>query len=276
MEFNGLLKRTLAEYTSGTEFTWLEKAVSLGGENEGLLQLAFVAVPRYIDKKSVALDEGTKDLFLKDAGFSPDGWSLPKLARLYILMHFKPGDEKKYVRTLTTLFETAELNELATLHASLSLLYYPESWLYFAKEGVRSNMGVVFDSIAFNNPYPSKHFDEPAWNQMVLKTIFSGKSIHNIYGLEKRANRELAYMISDFAHERWAAGRPISPQVWELVGPFIDEHLLPDMETLFNSGNSQERYAAIMACQQSNYAPAKELLKKFKIAPEKKGMARTQ
>ncbi len=273
MEFNGLLKRILAENTSGTEFTWLEKAVSLGGENEGLLQLAFVATPRYIDKRNVALDAETKESCIKDAGFSPDGWSLPKLARVYILLHFKPGNEKKYVRTVTTLFETAEVNELATLNASLSLLYYPESWICQAREGVRSNMGLVFDAIAFNNPYPCHHFDEAAWNQMILKAIFSGKNIEDIYGLKNRSNKQLAYMVSDFAHERWAAGRPIAPQVWQLVSPFIDERLVGDMETLFRSGDRQNQYAATLSCTHSDFGPAKDLLKKYKPAFEKQSIA---
>ena len=124
-------------------------------------------------------------------------------------------------------------------------------------------MGPVFDAIAFNNPYPSRYFDEAAWNQMVLKTIFGGKNIQKIYGLKKRSNHELALIISDFAHERWAAGRPISPQVWELVAPFIDDKLINDIKKLFLSENKKEQYAAKLSCMDSDFGEAKELLKKY-------------
>ena len=36
---------------------------------------------------------------------------------------------------------TAEINELAVLNSIIPLLYYPENWLVYAKEAVRSNAG---------------------------------------------------------------------------------------------------------------------------------------
>ena len=263
MSSDDLLKKTLQLNVKPEEFSWLENTISSSMENGRLLQIAFVAVPKYIKKAILVLDPEMKNQFDKTVHFIPEDWTLDKLARVYIILHFNSENEEKYVNDLNTLFETAEINELAALHSALPLLHFPKKWLPHAKEAVRSNMGLVFDAIAFNNPYPSMHFDEQAWNQMVLKTIFGGKNIENIYDLKERSNKELANMISDFAHERWAAGRTISPEVWQLVAPFIDGHLINDMEKLFQSENEKERLAAKVSCMQSDYVGAKELLKKY-------------
>ena len=263
MIFIKLTKEILGEHVSTDENLWLDNIIFVSRDNEKNLQTAFIAMPRYIKKTQIVLNEEIKNQFLDSVNFSPDGWALDKLARAFIILHFNRANEKNYVKGLKALFETAEMNELATLNSFIPLLSYPNNWLSHAKEAVRSNIGPVFDAIAFNNPYPSNYFDEAAWNQLVLKTIFCGKSIQNIYGLKERSNKDLAYMVSDFAHERWAAGRTISSEVWELVTPFIDDLLINDIEKLFQSENKQDQYTAKIGCMQSDFKPAKDLLKKY-------------
>jgi hypothetical protein len=262
MSFVGLIKKTLSYHAAVDELMWLENIISAGYNNERLVQMAFPFVPKHIKKTNVRLDPKTENEFLSNMKFSPRGWNIHKLARVYIILHFDSGNEKKYVNTLNALFETADLSELDALYASLPLLHYPSNWLPRAKEAVRSNIGLVFDAVAFNNPYPSGYFDEAAWNQLVLKTIFTGKDIHQIHGLKERSNKDLASMISDFAHERWAAGRSVAPAVWELVMPFIDSHLITTIERLFQSENESDKCAAKLCCMNSDYEPAKYLLKR--------------
>ncbi len=263
MAFIKLTKEILALNISTEENLWLENIIFVSRENERILQTAFIAMPKYIKKTEIVLTQEIKNQFLVSANFSPEGWTLDKFARAYILLHFNPENENNYVKRLNELFETAEMNELAALNSFIPLFSYPQNWLFQAKEAVRSNVGCVFDAIAFNNPYPSLYFDEAAWNLLVLKTIFCGKSIRNIYGLKERSNQKLAHMVSDFAHTRWAAGKTISPEVWELVTPYIDNQIIKDIEKLFQSGNEQEQHAAKLSCIQSDFKPAKNLLKKY-------------
>lgn len=263
MAFIKLTKEILALNVTTEEDLWLENIIFVSRENERILQTAFIAMPKYIKKTEIILKPEIKNQFLVSSNFSPDGWTLDKFARAYILLHFNTENEKNYVERLSELFETAEMNELAALNSFIPLFSYPQNWLNQAKEAVRSNIGCVFDAIAFNNPYPSIYFDEPAWNLLVLKTIFCGKSIKNIYGLKERSNQKLAHMVSDFAHTRWEAGKTISPEVWELVTPYIDNQIIKDIEKLFQSGNEQEQHAAKLSCTQSDFKPAKNLLKKY-------------
>jgi hypothetical protein len=120
----------------------------------------------------------------------------------------------------------------------------PEIWLQRATDAVLSNMGPVFDAIAFGNPYPQTYFSELAWNQLVLKCIFNDKPIHLINGLDERANQALADTLADFAHERWAAGRRVPSQVWRLLLNFKTESIEEDLAKLSKSEDVNDRKAA--------------------------------
>ena len=102
--------------------------------------------------------------------------------------------------------------------------------------------------------------NEKAWNQLVLKAFFTEKPINEIYQLDEKANQELANTLSDFAHERWAAGRTINPLAWRCVGPFTNESIFPDIQKIADSANAAEREAAALACYHSGHEPAKKFL----------------
>jgi hypothetical protein len=154
----------------------------------------------------------------------------------------------------------AEMNEQVALYSALPVLAYPEQWQRRCAEGIRSNIGMVLEAIMCNNPYPSETLEQAPWNQMVLKAFFTEKPIHQIIGLDERANKELAHILSNYAHERWAAHRSVPPMLWRCVAGFVDEEIFPDIERLASSQNEWEQKAALLVCRQSNYPAAKELL----------------
>jgi hypothetical protein len=82
---------------------------------------------------------------------------------------------------------------------------------------VRASMRPPFEAIACHNPYPFDYFDEPAWNQMVVKCVFTGAAIEAIVGLQERRNPDLVQMLRDFAVERRAAGRPLPNEVHDYI-----------------------------------------------------------
>lgn len=256
-----IVYRILEQELTQAELSWLVQK-SEGSPLE--LMTAFVAAPRFISRQIVKpRPEQCLALGEECPGFSIEGWNLVRTSRVWLLTcldHHQKGD---YIRHIETLFDTAEMNELVALYSALPLLAYPERWLFRATEAVRSNVGDVFDALVSHNPYPAAHFNELAWNQLVLKTIFNDKPIHHIVGLEQRVNSTLATILSDFAHERWAAGRRVAPQVWRLLPKFMNETLLQDMERLFNSDNAHDQQAAALACAQSDYPEAHKLLARY-------------
>ncbi len=70
-------------------------------------------------------------------------------------------------------------------------------------------------------------------------------------------------MATDFAHERWAAGRAVMPEVWRLIVPFMNSQYLEDLKNVLASTDATEQKAGALAAYQSDYSPAKGLLTAF-------------
>ena len=70
-------------------------------------------------------------------------------------------------------------------------------------------------------------------------------------------------IISDYAHERWAASRNIDAMFWRPVVNFLDEDLLADMKRLFDSDSVIENKAAALICSKSNNIEATRLLEGY-------------
>ena len=105
--------------------------------------------------------------------------------------------------------------------------------------------------------------DEAAWNQLVLKAFFTEKNINLIIGLDKRANLELALTLIDYAKERWAAKRKVNPQLWRLVGKFINAEIFETLKVGLQHYDQIEQRAIALAVSQSDYQPAKDYINTF-------------
>ncbi len=227
--------------------TWVSSKTNA---NPKELALAFVLASRKIGKEPLDLPELWLSIDKK--------WLLPEisseqLVRAYFLalMSENAGNSEDYQKWMNDLFETAEMNEGVALYRFLLVSSNPEILLQRAKEAVRSNVGNIFDAIAFHNPFPFRFFEEAAWNQLILKCIFNDKPIHLIIGLDERRNPALAETLSDFAHERWAAGRRVPSQVWRLITPFINETLASDLQKLIQSSDERDQLAACLVIRES-------------------------
>jgi hypothetical protein len=70
-------------------------------------------------------------------------------------------------------------------------------------------------------------------------------------------------MLCDYAHERWAAGRPISPELWRCVGPHARGEMLNDLRRVLEKGTGPERTAAALALASSPDPDANALLRMY-------------
>lgn len=236
------------------EILWLEQALSLASPRAWAL--AFVMCPRKIAKQPLGLN-----LNPLLSGWGEKTMMLSQWARWALIQGLGRAQWPKeaYQKALMSLFETAEMNESVALVSALPLFLYPEDWMEKARESVRSNVGLIFDAIAFENPYPKTHFSQDAWNQLVLKCIFNDKPVHRIDGLLERNNPALAQTLRDFTQERWSAGRRIPAQVWRLFLPYLQAHDAPNVIKLMASNHPWDRLAACLLIRDSSIPAIQEL-----------------
>ena len=172
-------------------------------------------------------------------------------------------NDATYVEAVKKLIQIADKSELEAFLKYLVLLPNPENYQFAAVEALRTNISTVFEAISKHNPYPSLYFTDQQWNQMYLKAAFMQLDLSAIVDIDKRANADLAQIISDYAHERWAASRTIDPYFWRPVSNFIVDGLVNDIERLFDSENIKEKYAAALVCETSKLETAKNLLNNY-------------
>ena len=255
-----LLREWLTRQLDEAARSWLHGQIEKAAGSERDLYLAIGLAPRKLGKADLELDETDLAAAAEArAGWNPAGWSVDQGARAAILLAAS-RDEQTFPAKLEQLCNTADVRELIAFYQALPL--YPNQQAYVARagEGARTNMKAVFEAVAHRNPYPAEQFDEHTWNQLVLKAVFVGSSLNDIQGFDRRRNADLARTLVDYAHERWAASRVITPELWRAVGPFIDESMLADMRRVATSESLLERQAAVLALRESSAPGAAELI----------------
>jgi len=257
-----LLREWLQRQLGPERGAWLDaQAAALAKDaSDAALEIALGMVPRKLGKDPLSLSDA--DCSAADGaipGWDPRHWSVTDAARIYLLGGPLAGG-KPFAERFRALCRTAEVAELTTLYRGLPLYPDPASLEDQVGEGLRSNMRGVFEAITHRNPYPKAHFDLHRWNHMVLKALFIGSRLAPIQGLDERANPELARIMCDFAHERWAAGRPVPYEIWRCVGPFAEGGAIDDLARVLSSGEGVERRAAALALAASPDRRAAKLL----------------
>lgn len=238
-------------------------AAIAAGAPDRTFQLAFGLAVRKAGTAVLAADAGEQaDAFAVHPGWDLRDWTVDQAARAALLLALPAAPAS--TKSMLALFQTADLGEHVALVRSLFLLPGNEALLHIAREGIRSNMGDVFFAVSQRNPYPSERFDDIAWNQMIVKCLFVELPLKGIFGLDARANADLARMISDLARERWAAGRAISPEAWRCVAPFAGDAAAGEAEaalrTAFDRGGFDRRGAALGAWN-TGRAPLRDLVR---------------
>lgn len=195
-----------------------------GGAPDWKFFTAFSAAPRHVGKADLAMPDAERaDAARARPGWDPTGWSVDQAARsLLVLTAADHAEVGPFAARLDKLFKAADVRESVALYSALPILPHGEAHHARAVEGLRTNMQSVFEAIALRSPYPRERFTEHEWNQMVLKAVFIGSELGAIQGFDERANPDLARMLVDYAHERWAAGRPVADDLWRAVEPFAD------------------------------------------------------
>lgn len=235
---------------------WLvQQAEALAqGAPDKTLFLAFSQAVRHSGKAALApTPEESAEARALVAGWDLSDWTCDVAARAYLMASLPDGSDTSKVpgaldpaKRLLAVHQTADLGEHVALVKALFLAPRCEDAMHIAREGLRSNMRSVFAGITSRNPYPALYFDELAFNQMVVKCLFVDLPLREITGLDGRLNPTLRQILVDLAHERWAAERPVSGEMWRCVGPFADAKGREGMlKALTSATPSEARGAAL-------------------------------
>lgn len=250
------------------EFQWLTGAVTQVSKAKSKkdLYMTYSLCTSKIQNTHIA-DFGTQD-FAWRTYLETQKASTMEVSRIFILSSaLEAGDE--FLQPVQQLIQVADKTELETFLKYLVLLPEPENFKFAAVEALRTNIATVFNAISQYNPYPSQYFTTAEWNQMYLKAAFMQQDLKKIPEVEKMANKDLARIISDYAHERWAASRDVDPMFWRPVSNFLEGNLVDDIERLFKSDEEREQKAATLVCFNSNSEKARKLLDIYKTHLQK-------
>jgi len=205
---------------------WLEDCLAAVGETDPLREprtfdLAFGLAPRRLGRDPLETDQVARERLRREAiaclpGWHPQGWRLDEAVRVLLLT--AAGDAAVPALLAHTL-RHADLPEQLALYRALPLFPSDVDMIATVRRGLRTNIRAVFEAIAHDNPWPARHLDEAGWNQMVLKALFVDSALAPIQGLDDRCNADLARMLTDYARERFAAGRPIPDELRRALGP---------------------------------------------------------
>lgn len=256
-----LSQRISNEHTEWLKSQW-QKILTSNSDRE--LHITLGLIPRKLGRADLDLSDA--DLLAADqlvSGWDPSTWSIDTAARIAVLCRLADENDENFQDTIVDLCRNADLAEGIALYSGIALYPHSDKLDKLIGEGLRSNMRAVFEAIAHHNPYPATHFDENRWNHMVLKALFIDSTLAPIQGLDKRANEELATILCDYAHERWAATRPVTIELWRCVGPFAKDTMIDDLQRVAESKTSIEHRAGVLALSQCPDQKAQDLLASY-------------
>ncbi|MEM9932099.1 MAG: EboA domain-containing protein [Bacteroidota bacterium] len=257
------LKEKLIKTVGGEISTYFQQLIKglAGDQQHRTFFMAFGSAPRRLGKGQLLMDKAAIQQALSiNPDWTPWTWEADEVLRVWLILQIPSKDKEAYIARIMEVYETADMRELAVIMKVLPLTAYPESFVRIGEEGVRTNMSNVLEAIALHNVYPSRYFSENAWNQMFLKCIFTDRTIYNISGIDDRNNPELTRIIIDYAHERWAASRTVTPEIWRPVAPYLGKKNLSDIEKVINNENHIQQIAGALVCMNSGVDDFKQLL----------------
>jgi len=248
------------------QYDWLQSRLKLLNNEDSLrdIHITFGLIPRRLGREDLLVtshESATAEALVQ--GWNLSGWSIDMTARVLLLCSIAQQTNRDFAALFKSMCQTADLGESISLYRGTAL--YPQSDELDKQigEGLRTNMRAVFEAIAHNNPYPASHFSELRWNHMVLKALFVDSTLHPIHGLDKRSNPELARILCDYAHERWAASRPVTPELWRCVGPHATGDMIDDLQRAAESKDLLEQQGAILALSSCPDPRAEKLLENY-------------
>ncbi|MCV9933947.1 EboA domain-containing protein [Flavobacterium sp. LS1R47] len=250
-----IIKAVIQSKLSGSELEWFESNIAFENsvqffQNFGLISRKIAPIiPEWTAQEKNVLEE----LY---PGFTQSNWDLQQLCRCLLMIHLPIQQNVEVIKNLA---EMAAIKELVCLYKGLFFLKNASDFVLMVQEGIRTNMVAVFDAIALTNPFTAKYLPIDPWNQLVLKAVFMGRPLYKIIDLDLRKNEKLALIVHDYIHERWSAGRLVSPEIWRLVDGYVNQEIATDLVNAIHTGDTLTKQAAIKTLKESSFYNESEI-----------------
>ena len=157
---------------------------------------AFTAASRTLGRSPLGADE----ICLSGAaGELPLAGTTSDVAgRMYLLWILAQAAPQQLVTAVRAAYEEGDSQEKLAVMRALALLPQGERFLEIALDVGRCNELELFSALAAHNPYPSRHYDELAWNKLYMKAVFLDLPLSKLIGVEQRNNPELSRMALEY------------------------------------------------------------------------------
>ncbi len=247
-DYGQYIRQQLQQSADAAATQWLDTALdkisrSSDPEND-LLTLSAMARRRL---GSAPLGEQAGSIGTPSGPLDITYWEAGDVARILFLLQLLGSAAATESHWVESLFRHGDEMERSAVVRALVLFPAPESHKAIALEAGRCNSLMLYSALALKNPYPAAFYDEPEYNQVVLKSLFTGLKIALIVGLQRRSNRDLSRMCEDYTDERLAAGRSVPNDIWLAIGPHASTHGEALMLQFLDDDDASHRYYAALA-----------------------------
>ena len=249
--------------------TWLDQKLQMiKSDQEFFISFALVnkKIPRDLVQPTL---EQVKNFHRINSEFTIENWTLDQLCRLSLLMNYPLLN----LQNLTKLISVADTQEQITIYKSIFYLKNASQYTPLVVDGIRTNITGIFDAITLKNLYPAKYFSQDQWNQMVLKAIFMERPVYQIEGIDHRKNEKLAIILFDYARERWAASRRVTPELWRMMLGYLTIDQFLEMKKQMGESIKPHQEAMLKLIKESNLNNSQQWLNMQSVQLENKNIS---
>lgn len=244
-DYRNQLKPPVPGKTTNEGSMWLDSALADIAEDSSRLLPLSAQAQRHLGQQTmgaelaeIRVDGDPLLLGHKTAG---------DIGRMLMILTAVAHHPEAEVTLVEDYFRQGDEEERCALVSSLSLLPQAEAHVPVAQEAGRANSLQLYATLAQGNPYPAQYYQEHDFNQIVLKSLFTGLGTRRIVGLKRRANPDLTRMCTDYVQERLDADRDVPRDIWLAIAPHADARGEAFMARFLSDSDADHRFFVALA-----------------------------
>lgn len=179
---------------------------------------AFTAAARALGRGSLGADAAS---VTGPAGAVPlAGLSCDVAGRVLLLLRLAQEASAQLTAACLAAYREGDTREKIAVVRALPLLPDGARFTAIALDAGRTNELDLFRSLACDNPFPARHYDELAWNKLYMKAAFLSLPLERMQGFATRENAELSRMALQYIEQQESAGRSFPMHLWLAIAPY--------------------------------------------------------